>query len=488
MRARRSVIRPVIFSGAVTVARDRGRRAFLRAGGAAAIGIAAARLDALATTQSAAPDLWADADRIVRRIVPPRFPDREFDVRRFGARDDGSGDATAAFRDAIRACADAGGGRVVVPAGRFATGSIVLRSNVDLHIVQGATIAFSRDASQYLPVVLTRYEGVELMNYSPFVYALDQSNVAITGAGTLDGQADEEHWWAWRRGAVAPSGARARLMAMSERGVPVAERVFGAGSEMRPNFIQPYRCRNVLIEGVTIVSSPMWEINPVLCENVTVRGVTVRTHGPNNDGCDPESCRDVLIERCTFDTGDDCIALKSGRNTDGRRLHAPIENVVIRDCEMRDGHGGVVIGSEISGGARNIFAERCRMDSPRLDRVLRFKSNAERGGVIERIAMRQITVGQVAEAIVAADFYYEEGDTGSFTPVLREVDVRDITSRKSKYAFFIKGYARAPISSIRVADCTFDGVAEPDVVEGVRDLVLTNVRVNGKVRTERISK
>ena len=326
------------------------------------------------------------------------------------------------------------------------------------------------------------------MNYSPFIYALDQSNIAITGPGTLDGQADEEHWWSWRNRAIAPSGARARLMSMGDRGVPVAERIFGAGSDMRPVFVQPYRCKGVLIEGVTIVNSPMWEINPVLCENVTVRGVTVRSHGPNNDGCDPESCRDVLIERCTFDTGDDCIALKSGRNADGRRLHTPVENVVIRDCVMRDGHGGVVIGSEISGGARNIFAERCQMDSPRLDRVLRFKSNGERGGVIERIAMRQITVGEVAEAIIAADFYYEEGDTGSFTPVLRDVDVRNVTSRRSKHAFVIKGYARAPISNIRVTDCSFDGVQDPDIIEGVRDLVLTNVRINGKSTTQRISK
>src|SRR5262245_48496511 len=326
------------------------------------------------------------------------------------------------------------------------------------------------------------------MNYSPFVYALYQQNIAITGAGTLDGQADETHWWSWRNRAVASGGARNRLFEMAGRGVPVAERVFGDGDFMRPNFIQPYRCQNVLIDGVTVINSPMWEIHPVLCANVTVRGVTVRSHGPNNDGCDPESSRDVLIERCTFDTGDDCIALKSGRNDDGRRLNTPIENVVVRDCEMRDGHGGVVIGSEISGGARNIFAERCRMDSPRLDRVLRFKTNAERGGVIERVAMRQITVGEVAEAIVAADFYYEEGDTGAFTPVLRDVDVRDVTSRKSQYALLLKGYARSPIANVRVADCRFDGVARADIVEGVTDLVLANVRVNGETRSARISR
>src|SRR5215831_5580710 len=199
---------------------DRGRRAFLRAGGAAALGVAASRLDVRAQP-AATDDLWAEADRILRRIVAPRFPSREFDVRRYGARDDGTGDSSAAFRSAIQACADAGGGRVTVPAGRFLTGPIVLRSNVELHVAQGATILFSRDANQYLPLVFTRYEGVELMNYSPFIYALDQSSIAITGSGTLDGQADEEHWWSWRNRAVAPSGARARLMSMGERGVPV---------------------------------------------------------------------------------------------------------------------------------------------------------------------------------------------------------------------------------------------------------------------------
>src|SRR5262249_22694186 len=276
-------------------------------------------------------DLWATADAIVRRIAPPTFPPRTFDITRYGATT--SGDATGAFRAAIDACAKAGGGRVVVPRGRFETGAIHLRSGVNLHLDDGATIAFSRDPRAYLPVVMTRYEGVELMNYSPFIYALDQHDVAITGGGTLDGQADESHWWNWR-GAGPAAGApmtpaRARLFEMAARGVPPAERRFGDGGFLRPNFVQTYRCPDVLIDGVTVVTSPMWELHPVLCQNVVVRGVTIRSHGPNNDGCDPESCRDVLIERCTFDTGDDCIALKSGRNQDGRRLHAPIENVVI---------------------------------------------------------------------------------------------------------------------------------------------------------------
>ena len=420
------------------------------------------------------------------------FPARDFDITKFGARGDGSTDATAAIRDAIGACAAAGGGRVVVPAGRFSTGAIRLKSRVNLHVSDGATLLFQRDPRAYLPVVFTRFEGMELFNYAPLIYAFEEQQVAVTGRGTLDGQAGEAHWWPWKGGARPAAGtqaaARARLIEQVATGAPVAERRYGDGGFLRPSFIEPYRCQHVLIEGVTIVNSPMWEIHPVLSTNVTVRDVTVRSHGPNNDGCNPESCRDVLIERCTFDTGDDCIALKSGRNDDGRRVKVPVENVVIRDCVMKDGHGGVVIGSEISGGARNIFAERCKMDSPQLDRVLRFKNNSVRGGLVEHVYMRDITVGQVAEAIVAADFFYEEADSGPHTPILRDVEVRNVTSQKSRYGLLLRGYARAPISDIRIVDCRFDGVAEGDRLEGVRDVVFSNVRINGTVRNERVTR
>jgi polygalacturonase len=226
----------------------------------------------------------------------------------------------------------------------------------------------------------------------------------------------------------------------------------------------------------------MWEIHPVLCQGVTVRNVTVRSHGPNNDGCNPESCRNVLIEGCTFDTGDDCIALKSGRNDDGRRLNVPVENVVIRNCTMKDGHGGVVIGSEISGGARNIFAEHCRMDSPQLDRALRIKTNSVRGGVIEHVYMREVTIGQVAEAVVTINFFYEEGEGGPHLPVVRDIEVRNVTSRKSRHALLLRGFKNAPISGVRLVDCTFDGVERADVLENVTGLEQTNVRVNGVVR------
>lgn len=273
--------------------------------------------------------------------------------------------------------------------------------------------------------------------------------------------------------------ARRRLFEMAEAGVPPEQRVMGEGSYLRPNFIQFYRCRNVLIEGVTIVNSPMWEIHPVLCENVTVRGVTVRSHGPNNDGCNPESCRYVLIEDCLFDTGDDCIAIKSGRNADGRRVNVPSAYIVIRNCKMRDGHGGVVIGSEISGGAHHIYAERCEMSSPNLDRALRIKTNSVRGGLIEHIYMREVEVGQVADAVIRVNFYYEEGDAGPFDPIVRHIEVRNLTSRQSPYALYLRGYARSPIRDVRLIDCTFEGV-EKNLTEHVDGLYFQNVRINGK--------
>ena len=434
-------------------------------------------------------DPWAEVPRILKRIKAPVFPKRDFLLTRFGAVGDGRKDCTAAFHDAIAACTKAGGGRVVVPPGRFLTGAIHLQNNVNLNVNQGATIAFSQDTKQYLPLVFTRWEGVEVMNYSPFIYAFEQENIAITGRGTLDGQSGPEHWWPWNGRAQygwkagAPNQRRDRnaLFAMAEKGVPVPQRQFGEGHHLRPQFIQPYRCQNVLIEGVTILNSPMWEIHPVLCTNVTVRQVLINSHGPNNDGCNPESCTDVLIKGCYFDTGDDCIAIKAGRNADGRRLKAPAQNIVIQNCRMKDGHGGITVGSEISGGVRNVFAENCRLDSQNLDHALRVKNNAMRGGVLENFHFRNIEVGQVAHAVITIDFNYEEGERGNFTPVVRNYTVENLRSAKSKHALDVQGFKQAPIFALRLTNCTFDNVAAPSIVKNVPDLELHNVRINGKL-------
>jgi polygalacturonase len=435
---------------------------------------------------------WDAVPGILARIRPPRFPARDFPITRYGAAADAGADSSAAIRRAIDDCHRAGGGRVVVPAGRFRTGPIHLRSNVELHVAEGATLLFSTDPADY-PTVHTRWEGVELMGYSPLVYAFEQENIAITGSGTLDGQAADTNWWPWkgawktrREWANVPNQlpARARLFEMAEQGVPAEQRVFAEGSYLRPQFIQPYRCRNVLIEGVTILRSPMWQVHPVLCSNVTVRNLRIVSHGPNNDGCNPESCRDVLIEGCYFDTGDDCIAIKSGRNADGRRLATPSQNIVIRGCRMKDGHGGVTIGSEISGGVSQVYAEDCEMDSPNLDRVLRFKTNAMRGGLLEHIYMRNVRVGQVSDAIVHIDFHYEEGAAGPHRPVVRNIDVRNVTSTRSRYAFYLRGFPESPIRGVHVADCRFENVERGSLVEHVTEIALERVVVNGAVVRE----
>jgi polygalacturonase len=425
---------------------------------------------------------WDTVPSILKRISPPSFPQKDFNVTSFGAIGDGSTDCSSAFKKAIEKCNAEGGGRVVVPKGIFVVGAIHLKSNVNLYVSKEATLHFSTDPNKYLPVVFARWEGVECMNYSALIYAFEQENIAVTGEGVLDGQGSDANWWSWKGNRANSAGkpsqneARKKLVEMGEKGVPVKDRIFGDGSFLRPNFFQPYRCKNVLVQGVTFKNSPMWFLNPQLCTNVSIVGVTTEGHGPNNDGCDPESCTDVLIKNCTFDTGDDCIAIKSGRNNDGRRVNMPSENIVVQGCTMKDGHCGVVIGSEVSGSVRNVYAEDCSMNSPNLDRVLRIKTNAVRGGVIENVFMRNVKVGQVAEAVLKIDFYYEEGDKGSFTPIVRNIEMKNVESGKSQFGIWIRAFDRSPATNISVEHCTFKNVAEPNVLDNVKDLSLINVQ------------
>jgi polygalacturonase len=413
---------------------------------------------------------WSQVPGILARIVPPKFPARDFVITKFGAKTDGKTDASLAIAKAMAACVKAGGGRVVVPAGEFLTGPIHLQSNVELHLAAtNSVLKFSTDPKAYLPVVSTRFEGMECYNYSPLIYAYGQKNVAVTGAGTLDGQAEETNWLSWKGRKGPPEGtqkaARARLDKMNNDGVPVSQRVFGEGDFLRPNFIQFNLCRNVLIEGVKVRRSPMWELHPLLCTNVTVRGVDIMSHGANNDGCDPESCTDVLIEKCFFDTGDDCIAIKSGRNNDGRRVGVPSQNIVIRDCTMRDGHGGTTIGSEISGSCSNVFVENCQMDSPELTCALRLKSNAMRGGVLQSIFMRNINVGLVKDSVLQIDFLYEEGAKGDFNPVARNVVMEKIKVAQTPRVLNVRGFPAASITDVRILNSSFKQIKKPDVVE-----------------------
>jgi len=439
-------------------------------------------------------DPWVKAHEILAMIHAPVFPDKSFDISAFGARPGGDLDCLPAINAAITACAENGGGKILVPPGEyFVKGPVHLVSNINLHISEGATLNFSTDPADYLPVVLTHWEGVACYNYSPLIYALNQENIGITGKGTLNGGASNEHWWnwvdsdryGWKQGMPSQGDAdsRPKLYGWNTDEVPVEQRVLGEGAYLRPNFIQPFGCRNVLIDGITIRNSPMWVMHPVLCENVTIQNVTVISHGPNSDGCDPESCKNVLIKNCSFDTGDDCIALKSGRNQDGRRINKPIENVVIQDCRMKDGHGGVVIGSEVSGGARNIFAEDCVMDSPNLDRALRVKTNKVRGGKIENLYFRNIKVGEVREAVLRVNMLYPiYSDTNqTYIPVVENIFVENVTSSKSKYGVLIDGYSdEFPVTNVHVKNCRFDGVSKGNSIDHALGLQFENTFLNGE--------
>ena len=440
-----------------------------------------------AQTKSA--DVWeTEYKQILARIKPPTFKKQDYLITKYGAVADGKTLCTDAIKKAIDECSSKGGGRVVVPAGTFLTGAVHLKSNVNLYVSKDATLKFSMNPKDYLPIVHTRWEGMELMHLSPFIYAYEQQNIAVTGEGTLDGQG-KSFFWKWHGNpkyggnpdVLSQKPARAKLYEMMDKGVPVEQRIFGGDTDyLRPQFIQPYKCKNVLIEGVNIVDSPMWEVHPVLCENVTVRKVHISSHGPNNDGCDPESCKDVLIEDCFFDTGDDCIAIKSGRNDDGRRINVPTENVIVRGCEMKDGHGGITIGSEISGGVRNVFGENCQMDSPNLDHALRVKNNASRGGLLENFYFRNITIGQVAHAIITIDFNYEEGAKGKYKPVMRNFVADRIKSGKSEYVMDAQGFTNAPIENVTIKNSTFENVAKGIIAANVEGAKIENVRVNGK--------
>ena len=429
-----------------------------------------------------------DARAIRKRIVAPSFPALHVRITDYGAKAGSDNDSTHAIASAIKDVASKGGGTVEVPAGEFYTGPVHLKSNINFHIAKGAVLHFIPEPERYKPYVFTRWEGTELMGYSPLIYAFEETNVAITGEGTLEGGGSVENWWPWKGSwkdatwgdhpVANQKFTRDVLRQMAEDEVPVAERTFEE-NYLRPPFIQPYRCKNVLISGVTIRNSPFWLVNPVLCTNVTVRDIYCHSYGPNSDGCDPESCTDVLIENCTFDTGDDCIAIKSGRNADGRRVGQPCENILINDCTMEAGHGGVVIGSEISGGVRNLYAQNCEMSSPDLDRAIRIKTNSIRGGHLKNLNYRQFRVGQVKDAVVI-NFYYEEGDVGNFTPKLEDITIESLYVQHAQRAFVLRGYDHTPITGVSLKNLIFQKVDKKSVIENIDNISQQNIRVNGK--------
>ena len=416
-------------------------------------------------------DVWDTEYKAVEASIQKvKLNDKEFPITKYGAKTSASAKTNQkAINNAIKAASKAGGGKVIVPAGTWNTGAITMLSNVNLHIEEGATLLFAFDLNLY-PVVETRWEGLGCYNISPLIYANGQHDIAITGKGTIDGNGSTEAWWfwqeskpvfGWKEGRYSMKASRALLQEQSENGTPIKERIYNKKNPMRPQSVNFMSCDRVLIEDVTLLRSPFWVLHPCLCNDVTVRGVKVINDGPNGDGCDPESCNRVLIENCMFQTGDDCIAIKSGRNKDGRMWNVPSQNMIVRNCQMKDGHGGVVVGSEISGGYKNLFVENCQMDSPNLERVVRIKTNTCRGGVIENIFVRNVEVGECAEAVLKINLDYEPKEKAErgFIPTVRNVQIENVNCKKSKYGAYIVGLAdQVQVSNIYVKNCTWTGV------------------------------
>lgn len=441
-------------------------------------------------------EAWKQAYKVLETIEEPSFPSLKISVLDFGLKDGVEDYSCTAINEAIDTCHAQGGGMVVVPKGTYYTGPIVLKSNVCLFFEDSVVLKFSTNPQDYTPFVLSRWEGWDCYNYKPLIYAYKQENIAVKGHAILDGQAGPDNWWpwkgrkeyGWKEGMICQvwngdktSSGHYRLSQMDENQTPVEQRQLKMDDCLRPPFFQPYLCKNVLIEDVTINNAPFWLLHPLLCENVIVRGVRMESHGPNNDGCDPESCNKVLIENCYFNTGDDCIAIKSGRNKDGFRWNTPSQNIIIRNCIMKDGHGGVVIGSEISGGCRNVWAEDCEMDSPNLDRIVRLKTNPIRGGQIENLYVRNIKVGVCKEAIMRVELKYEGVKTGPNMPSLSNIILSNIHSTKSKYGVWIDGFEDViNVRDVRIRNCSFDNVQKGNLMVGAENVVFEDVTLNGE--------
>jgi polygalacturonase len=473
------------------MATQRSRRDFLKVaglltGGATAIGVGAQFAWAGETPGSiaAAVSPWDQVPGILARINPPTFPNRDFRITDYGAKGDGRTDCTAAFKKAITAANAAGGGRVVVPSGTYSTGAIHLLSNVNLFVDSGATIRFSTDPARFLPVVFTRWQGIECYNYSPLIYANGQTNVAISGKGALDGQGAS-----WK-----PFGGGGsdwtKLLQQGANNTPVAQRVYGAGHKLRPAMIELQKCTNILIEDVTVLRPPMWCVHPVLSKNITVRRLNLQTRGGggNNDGVDPECCSDVHIHDCVFDTGDDCIAIKSGRDVDGRRVGVPSENIVIENCIFKfSNRGAICVGSECSGGARNIFARNSQVNpantADQLWYVLFVKTGNHRGGILDGIHLQNITGNKLTKSPIFVTLKYSSSGPGPIAyPTVRNITLDRVTVKGSREAAVeIVGLPQSHVKNVSVTNSTFTGIATGgNRISNADGVTFTGTTINGK--------
>lgn len=408
------------------------------------------------------------------------YPDRDFMITDFGAIDDSQGgcddclDAnTKAFRNAMQACHDAGGGRVVVPNGEWSTGPIHFMSNCNLYLSEGATIHFTDDPERYLPEVITSWEGMECMNYSPLIYAYQCDNIAITGKGKLLAKMDV--WRVWFKRPQPHKEALARLYDWAAFDEPVENRHMAVGeSHLRPHFIHFNQCTNILLDGFRLRHSPFWTIHLFRCENAVARNLDVYAHGHNNDGIDIEMTRNVLIEDCVFDQGDDAVVIKAGRNQDAWRIGRPTENVVARNCRVINGHGLLVCGSEISGGLRNIYMHDCTMED-KVYNLFYIKTNHRRGAFVENIYMERVKANHMERAFnIDTDIVYQWKDMPTYKDSItqiRNIYMSDVQCITADGIVYINGDERLPVENINIEKIHIDTVYKYiDDVKNAKDV------------------
>lgn len=406
------------------------------------------------------------------------YPQKDFSILDYGAVQREDVINTGAIAQAIDACNKAGGGRVVVPAGEWLTGPIHFKSNVNLHLAEGAVLRFTDTPSDYLPAVMTSWEGMECYNYSPLLYAFECENIAITGSGMLKPYMDR--WKVWFKRPKAHMDALAELYTMASTGVPVEQRRMAEGeNNLRPHLIHFNRCKNISLDGFKIRESPFWTIHLYMCDNGVVRNLDVRAHGHNNDGVDFEMSSNFLVENCTFDQGDDAVVIKSGRNQDAWRLDTPCQNIVVRNCTILNGHSFLGVGSEISGGVRNIYMHNCAAPKS-VHRFFYIKTNHRRGGFVENVYMENVACGSTLSVLeVDTDVLYQWKDLPTYEERITRINgiyMNNVTCDSTQSIYDLKGDAKLPIKNVEIKNVHVGTVTKfVERVRNVEHIVTENV-------------
>lgn len=404
-----------------------------------------------------------------------KFPELKCNISDFGAIGNGQTKNTEAIEKAIENCSKNGGGTVLIPKGRWLTGPIRLKSNIELRLDKKAELIFTSDYVDYLPVVFSRFEGIELYNYSPMIYAENCENVAITGKGKINGQG--ENWWDWKKNQKV---AVKKLYDMAYENTPVAERIFGTEQDaLRPSLMQFINCKNIELSEFTVENGPMWTIHPIYSENIWIKNIKIYTSGPNTDGIVLDSSKNVLISGCYLETGDDAIAIKSGLDNDGWRINVPSENIVIRDCQIRGGNSAITIGSEMSGGIKNILLENNKIEN--VDQGFRIKSLPGRGGMVENIFVNDTRMENITKYAIQLDMLYEFSTVKSRNnknPTLKNVQINNLeASAVQEEGIRVIGLPGEKIRNIKFNDIRIDSRKGIKLKE-IDNVVFTDLKIS----------